>query len=230
MGPLSPVATPRLPPALSRCGRPQVPSAAATHTVEALHPDAASPSRDDAVRTACPNSGEMVSRGHPVSPGTTRSRRKRPGEESTAAGIYGIIVSAAVMAATHADSAAAVAVAVLVTLAIYWAAERYSRLVAERIHDGRRPTWRQVRLQLTTGWEIVSASALPLVVLVVMGVLGAELYVAVLAALGCSTVLLCLAGWEVGSRGQLTTAERIVSATVAGIFGVAMILLKAGLH
>jgi hypothetical protein len=134
------------------------------------------------------------------------------------------------MAATHADSAAAVAVAVLVTLAIYWAAERYSRLVAERIHDGRRPTWHQVRLQLTTGWEIVSASALPLVVLVVMGLLGADLYVAVLAALGCSTLLLCLAGWEVGSQGQLTTAERVVSATVAGIFGVAMILLKAALH
>lgn len=229
MSPLSPIATPRLSPSLSRTQAAAGPERSGDPPARRFR-RAVSPKRDDAVRTAGPNSGGMVSRGHPVSPGTTRSRRRRPSEESTAAGIYGVIVSAAVMAATHADRAAAVAVAVLVTLAIYWAAERYSRLVAERIHDGRRPTWHQVRLQLTTGWEIVSASALPLVVLVVMGALGADLYVAVLAALGCSTILLCLAGWEVGSRGQLTMAERIVSATVAGIFGVAMILLKAALH
>lgn len=166
-----------------------------------------------------------------MTPGASRAQEgRRPSEESTAAGIYGVIVSAAVMAASHADSATAVAVAVLVTLVVYWAAERYSRLVAERIHDGRRPTWRQVRLQLTTGWEIVTASALPLVVLAVMALLGADLYVAVLAALGCSTLLLCLAGWQVGRQGQLSTIERIVSATVAGIFGIAMIVLKALLH
>lgn len=159
-----------------------------------------------------------------------RGRPRGPTEDSTAAGIYGIIVSAAVLAASHAQAAVAVALAVLFTLLVYWAAERYSRLVAERIHDGRRPSWRQVRTQLASGWEIVTASALPLVVLVAVTLLGADLYVAVLAALGCSTVLLGLAGWEVGRKGQLSTAERVVSAAVAGTFGLAMILLKALLH
>src|SRR5690242_13154232 len=87
-----------------------------------------------------------------------------PDEESTAGAIYGVIVSAAVMATSHASTSIAVDVAVLVTLVIYWSAERYARLVAERIHDGRRPTWWEVRRQLTKGWELVSASALPLVV------------------------------------------------------------------
>jgi uncharacterized membrane protein YhaH (DUF805 family) len=150
--------------------------------------------------------------------------------ESTAAGIYGVIVSAAVMAASHADRVVAVAIAVLVTLVTYWSAERYARLIAERIHDGRRPSWRHVRQELTRGWAIVSASTLPMVVLLVARLIGADLYAAVLAALVCSTVLLCLAGWEIGRDGRLNTGERIVSAGVAGLFGLAMVLLKALLH
>ncbi len=151
-------------------------------------------------------------------------------EESTAAGIYGVIVSAAVMAASHAERILAVAVAVLVTLVVYWSAERYARLVAARIHDGRRPTWRQTRRELTHGWQMVWASAVPLVVLLVAALSGAQVYGAVIAALVASTVLLGLAGWEIGRHGRLTTRERWVSAGVAALFGVAMILLKALLH
>lgn len=156
--------------------------------------------------------------------------RRRPSEESTATGIYGIIVSAAVMAAAHADTAVAVAVAVLVTLLIYWAAERYSRLVAARIHDGRRPTWAHVKHQLTSGWEFVTASFVPLLVLMLARVLGGSLYASVLSALICSTVLLSLAGWEIGARGRLSRLERLTTAAVAGLFGVGMIVLKALLH
>ena len=167
------------------------------------------------------------------SQGLFRARRvhpARPTEESTAAGIYGIIVGAAVMAAAHAPTTTAVVVSVLVTLAIYWAAERYARLVAERIHEHRRPDWRDVRRQLTTGWEIVTASTLPLVALLVVGALGADLYVAVLAGLTCSTLLLCVAGWEMGRGGKLTGPERVATTAAAGMFGVVMIVLKALLH
>ncbi|MER7006041.1 hypothetical protein ABT297_23780 [Dactylosporangium sp. NPDC000555] len=151
-------------------------------------------------------------------------------EESTAAGIYGVIVSAAVMASSHAGSATALVVAVAVTLIVYWSAERYARLVAERIHEGHRPAWRQVGQQLTTGWEIVTASALPVAVLVVLRLMGIDLYLAVIWALVCSTLLLCLAGWDVGRRGQLTGPERLASAAATGMFGVMMILLKVVLH
>jgi hypothetical protein len=161
---------------------------------------------------------------------STRVRLTRVTPESTATGIYGVIVSAAVMAASHASSALAIDVAVLVTLVIYWGAERYARLVAERIHEGHRPTWHEVRLQLTTGWEIVTASAIPLAVLAILRLLGVALAVAVIGALGCSTLLLCLAGWEIGRHGQLTVPERLVSAAVAGLFGFAMIVLKVLLH
>ncbi|QDC26708.1 hypothetical protein FE374_12395 [Georgenia yuyongxinii] len=155
---------------------------------------------------------------------------RHPSEHATATGIYGIIVGSAVLASSHAETAVAIDVAVLVTLLIYWAAERYSRLVAARIHDGARPSWVQVRRELTSGWEFVTASALPLVVLLLTRLAGASLDTAVLAALWCSTLLLCLSGWEIGASGRLSRAERFGVALVAGLFGVAMIVLKSLLH
>jgi len=151
-------------------------------------------------------------------------------EEATASAIYGIIVSAAVMSASHAEKAYTMIVAVVVTLTIYWGAERYSRVVAERIHEGHRPSWTTVRHQLTHGWELVSASALPLITLAVLTVFGADLSAAVLGALTCSTLLLCVAGWAIGRGGRLSTGERVASTLVAGMFGLFFVLLKTFLH
>lgn len=163
----------------------------------------------------------------PVSGRVTMRREDR---EATASGIYGVIVGAAVMSASHAAKASAVMIAVLVTLIVYWGAERYARIVAERIHEGHRPSWTSVRYELTHGWEMVSASTLPLVTLAVMTLFRAPLDTAVLAALVCSTVLLGLAGWTIGRGGRLSTRERIVSTLVAGTFGALFVVLKALLH
>ena len=53
-----------------------------------------------------------------------------------------------------------------------------------------------MRRQLTDGWEMVSASTLPLITLAVMTVLGSDLETAVFGALICTTVLLSVAGWS----------------------------------
>jgi hypothetical protein len=150
--------------------------------------------------------------------------------EGTAAGIYGVIVTSAVLVTAHARTAYATDVIVLVTLFVYWAAEKYAKLVAERIHEGHRPGWGTVRRQLASGWEIMSASVVPLVVLLLVRAVGAPLNVAVLVALICCTLLLCLAGWRMGTGGRLTPGERVVSTLVAGAFGMAMIALKIALH
>jgi hypothetical protein len=157
-------------------------------------------------------------------------RLRREDEESTASGIYGTIVSAAVMASSHADSARTVIAGVAVTLVVYWAAERYARLVADRIHAGRKPTWAEVRRQLGTGWEIVTASTLPLIVLGVLAARGTDLTTAVFAGLACSTLLLCLAGWEIGRGTELSVLERTALVVIAGGFGGLMVALKAVLH
>ncbi|GGN21385.1 hypothetical protein GCM10010109_35470 [Actinoplanes campanulatus] len=158
-------------------------------------------------------------------------RLKHESEEATASGIYGLIVGAAVLVASHAPTVARAVFAVLATLTIYWLAERYARIVAERIHAGQRPTWHTVRRQLTTGWEMVTASGLPLLALIGSYFLGgATIDTAVLAALMCSTVLLCLSGWLIGSNGRLQPGERLASMLVAGGFGATLIILKTLLH
>lgn len=151
-------------------------------------------------------------------------------EADAADGVYGIVVGAAVMAASHLPRSGAVAVAVLVTLMTYWAAERYARLVADRIRDGQRPAWRHVRAQLTRGWRFVTASLVPVAALLLVGRLGASVTAAVFAGLACSTALLVLAGWEAGRGGRLGTLDRVVSAAAAGSLGGVMIFLKALIH
>jgi hypothetical protein len=151
-------------------------------------------------------------------------------ERSAAAGIYGLVVSAGVMGTAHAESALTVVLAALVTLLIYWCAERYSRVLAKRLHGGRRLRWSSVRHYLTDGWEIVTVSALPLAIVLLVRLLGATTEWALTAGLLCSTLLLCLAGWEIGRRGRLSLRERLASAAVAGAFGGAMIVLEAALH
>lgn len=151
-------------------------------------------------------------------------------EVRTANGIYGIIVGTAVMAAAHGEAVGRLAIAVLTTLLIYWAAERYAHLMARRIVLGRVLTGPEVRAELSHGWELVTASFLPLVVLIGSHLLGAGLSASVLDALICSTVLLGLSGWRVGREAQLGWGKRIASTAVAGAFGVVMILLKTSLH
>lgn len=150
-------------------------------------------------------------------------------QEATTAGIYGIIVGAAVVSTSPAERAVAVVISVLVTLIIYWAAERYARIVAERVHGGQRPTWQTVREQVTTGWEMITATFLPLLVLALVRLFGATLLTAEIASLVCSTILLAVAGWRMGANGRLNPAERLVSTLVAAAFGAGMIILKAWL-
>ncbi len=93
-------------------------------------------------------------------------------ERATANAIYGIIVSSAVMASAHEQSVVALAVAVLVTLVIYWAAERFAHVMGQRIVHTPELTAGQLRRHLGTGWELVSASFLPLGVLLGSGAAG----------------------------------------------------------
>lgn len=151
-------------------------------------------------------------------------------EMRTANGIYGVIVGSAVMAAAHGDAVGRLAVAVLVTLLVYWAAERYALLMARRIGLGRELTRAELRGGLTCGWELVTASFLPLLVLVGASFLGADLSGSVLSALFFSTVLLCSSGWRVGGEARLGLGRRLLSAAIAGAFGVVMIALKTLLH
>ena len=144
-----------------------------------------------------------------------------------AAGIYGTIVASAVLAAGGGNLATLpLAVTVLVTLLVYWAAEGYAELLAEQAHAGRLPTWTQVRASLTVIWPMVTASYVPLLSLLVARVLGATTKTAATVALIVAVALLLVHGWAAGRASRLHGGRLVAVTLVAGAFGVMMILLK----
>jgi len=144
-----------------------------------------------------------------------------------AAGIYGTIVASAVLAAggSHLRTVP-LAVTVLVTLLVYWAAEGYADVLAEQVHAGRLPTWVQVRASLAAIWPMVSASYVPLLSLLVARVLGAATKTAATVALVVAIALLLVHGWVAGRASQLRGIRLFAVTLVAGAFGLVMILLK----
>jgi hypothetical protein len=143
------------------------------------------------------------------------------------AGIYGTIVASAVLAAGGAHLATVpLAIAVVVTLLVYWAAEGYAELLGEHAHAGRLPTWAHVRASLADIWPMVTASFVPLLSLLVARVLGADTKTAATVALGVAIALLLVHGWVGGKASQLHGLRLLAVTLIAGAFGVMMILLK----
>ena len=155
---------------------------------------------------------------------------RNPGRRR-AAGIYGTIVTAAVLAAGgNALSTTSMAVTVVVTLVVYWLAEQYAELIGEHTHAGRIPSASQVRLSLRETWPMVTASYLPLVALLVARALGASSVNAALIALVVAVVLLILHGHAAGRAAALTGTRLFLVTGTAGLLGLAMVVLKVGLQ
>jgi hypothetical protein len=143
------------------------------------------------------------------------------------AGIYGTIVASAVLAAGGAHlRTVPLAVAVFVTLLVYWAAEGYAVLLGEHAHAGRLPTWSHVRASLAAIWPMVTASYIPLLSLLVARVLGATTKTAATVALVVAIALLLVHGWAGGKALQLRGLRLLAVTLIAGAFGLVMILLK----
>lgn len=149
------------------------------------------------------------------------------GGRRRAAGIYGTIITAAVLAAggNQLDSVA-LAVTVVVTLVVYWLAEQYADLLAEHTHAGRLPSRDQVQANLAEAWPMVTASYVPVAVLLVCSVLGASPVSAARIALVVAVVLLVVYGYAAGRAASLTGVRLVAVTGAAALLGVAMIVLK----
>jgi hypothetical protein len=79
-----------------------------------------------------------------------------------AAGIYGAIVTAAILdTAGGRVSTAALVISVVVTLLVYRLAEEYAEVLGEQVEGGRLPSRAYIREALTATWPMVSASYAP---------------------------------------------------------------------
>ena len=151
-------------------------------------------------------------------------RRVRP-----AAGIYGLIVAASVLATVGAElRTGPLALAIFVTLIVYWLAEEYAGLI-EHASAGQLPSWGHTRAALKAKWPIVSASYIPVVTLLLARLFGATPSNAALIALLVITTLLMLYGWRAGRASGLRGFPLVGMTLLAGALGLLMILLKVAL-
>lgn len=145
--------------------------------------------------------------------------------------MYGLIITGAVLA-TAPEEFRLVRVAILLvgTLAIYWAAETYVHWISARAIR-RRDLSRHERWQLVRdGWPLMTAAGVPLAFLGLEALFRIETATALQLTLAINAVLLFIVGWDMSRSVGLTGARLLGSAVITGLLGVAMIVLKTLLH
>ena len=143
-----------------------------------------------------------------------------------AAGIYGTIVTAAMLAAGANLATAALAVAVLVTLLVYWTAEQYAELLAEQAEHGHLPSWSRIGSGFASTWPMVSAAYIPVLALIVSRLFGASKAAAANIGLIAAVVMLLIHGWVAARAAELRGPQLILTTLIAGFLGAVMVVLK----
>jgi hypothetical protein len=151
----------------------------------------------------------------------------RTSGQRRAAGIYGAIITAAIL-----DTAGGrlptdvLVVGVVATLVVYWLAEQYAEMLGGHVAGGTVPTWDYIREQLAATWPMVSASFLPLLALVLARAAGASALAAANVGLIVVVVLLMVYAWAAGRSGGLRGRQLLIATSIAVGLGLAMIGLK----
>ena len=159
--------------------------------------------------------------GAPAGPAVENLGRRR------AAGIYGAIITAAILdTAGGRVSTTALVVSVVVTLLVYWIAEEYAEVLGEHTAGGRLPSRAYIQGSLVSSWPMVSASYLPLLAVVLAKLAGAADLTAANVGLVVAIVLLTIHGWLAGRAAQLQGRKLAIVTSIAAGLGLVMILLK----
>ena len=145
--------------------------------------------------------------------------------------ITGTVVCAAVIAygAGHLKSTAELCFAILGTVLVYWLAHLHAITVGSSLTHRHHPVV-AFRHAVAATVPILGASILPLLVLLLCRLLGAEMRQAAWVALAATIGLLAVYSYLAGARGGLGIGGRIASACAGALLGVLVALLKVALH
>jgi hypothetical protein len=145
--------------------------------------------------------------------------------------ITGTVVCAAVIAysADHVDSTAQLCAAILGTVGVYWLAHLHAETLGSSLTHRHHPV-AAFRHALVETAPIVGASVVPVVVLLVGRLAGADLKAAAWIALIVTIGLLTVYSYLAGARGGLDMGGRIASAAAGAALGILVALLKVALH
>lgn len=152
--------------------------------------------------------------------------------ENPARVIYGIIAIAALLAAesglheTYLDTIASAAIAA----GLFWFAHAYAELLARRLDLEERLTAGALGRALAHESAILRGAMVPLAVLAVGWIAGAQQQTAVTAALWSSVASLVLFEVVAGLRAHASARELLLEGCVGAAMGAAIIALKIVLH
>lgn len=158
----------------------------------------------------------------------TRTERTDSGVgRRRAAGIYGAVVTAAIFTAAGGKlPTAGLAVAVVITLVVYWVADEYAELLGEQTERGQLPTYRDVREHLLKTWPMVTASFGPVAALLLARLAGLAEVTAANVGLITAVLLLVAHAWSAARAAQLRGWRLLATSGIAAALGVVMIVLK----
>lgn len=149
-----------------------------------------------------------------------------------AAGVYGSILVAAVIAALSEKQASAgrLAASVAATGVVFWLAHVWSDGLGEYAATGRRPGPGRLAVLASQQWPMLQAEFVPLIALVV-GAIGAYADdTAVTVSLAIAVGQLFVWGYVAGSRGHERRLDAIFSALITGSLGLVLVVLKIAVH
>lgn len=146
--------------------------------------------------------------------------------------IYGIVATAALLAAesgfheSYLDTVASAAIAA----ALYWLAHAYAELLGLRLALRERLTVGALGRALAHEAAILRGAMVPLAVLAVGWIIGAQQQAAVTAALWSAIASLIVFELVAGLRAHASARELALEACVGATMGAAIIALKIVLH
>jgi uncharacterized membrane protein YdjX (TVP38/TMEM64 family) len=148
-----------------------------------------------------------------------------------ASSLYGLIIGGAVLATSGVEERLMfIALSLVTTLAVYWVAETYVHVMAERGVEGHELSRRTALTIAQDGLPLISVSAVPLGVLLVCALAGMSSVKAADWALYANTLVLLVAGYRISRDAGLSGARLGVSVFISGLLGLAMVGLKIALN
>jgi hypothetical protein len=147
------------------------------------------------------------------------------------AAITGTVVCAAAIAyaAGHVDSTAQLCLVIVGTVFVYWLAHVHAVTLGSSLTHRHHPI-AAFRHAVVHTLPILGASVVPLVILLLGRLAGADLRTAAWAALIATIGLLTFYSYLAGARGGLGTGGRVASACAGAGIGILVALLKIALH
>jgi hypothetical protein len=140
-----------------------------------------------------------------------------------------VCAAAIAYSADHIESTARLCVAIFGTVGVYWLAHLHAQTLGSSLTHRHHPL-AAFRHALAETAPIVGASVVPVAVLLVSEIAGADLRAAAWIALIATIGLLTVYSYLAGARGGLDLGGRIASAAAGAAIGVLVALLKVALH